>query len=106
MIVLKLIGEKDTYGYEILQELERRGSDFFTLKEGTLYPVLYRLEDSGLICSSWQPGEGRNAPKKYYSITEDGSKAYEEYRIIWKKFEDCIRQICGEGSYDTGREEN
>lgn len=106
MIVLKLICEKDTYGYEILQELEKKGGDFFTLKEGTLYPVLYRLEDNGLIISKWQAGEGRNTPKKYYSITETGGKAYEEYQATWKRFQLCIQQMCGVESYDRAREED
>ena len=54
MVVLRLVEEKSTYGYEIIQQLEQRGEGFFNLKEGTLYPVLYRLEDSGLIESFWQ----------------------------------------------------
>ena len=39
MVVLKLVEEKETYGYEIIQELEGRGNGYFNLKEGTLYPV-------------------------------------------------------------------
>lgn len=96
MVVLRLILKKQTYGYEILQELERLGRDFFTLKEGTLYPVLYRLEDNGLIESSWQQGHGRSAPKKYYSVTEKGQKAYLEYRELWVEFQRCIQKICEE----------
>ncbi|MCC2254505.1 PadR family transcriptional regulator [Ruminococcus sp. CLA-AA-H200] len=96
MIVLKLISEKDTYGYELLQELEKRGDGFFDLKEGTLYPVLYRLEDGGLIEASWKNGEGRTVPKKYYRITEDGRKLFAEYRDIWSRFSTCVERICGE----------
>lgn len=97
MVVLRLVEEKSTYGYEIIQQLEQRGEGFFNLKEGTLYPVLYRLEDSGLIESFWQNGEGRTAPKKYYTITEKGSETYREYRNLWMKFQNCISHICGEG---------
>ena len=97
MVVLRLVQEKSTYGYEILQNLEQRGEGFFDLKEGTLYPVLYRLEDSGLIESFWQNGEGRAAPKKYYTITEKGRETYGEYRNLWTHFQSCITKLCGEG---------
>lgn len=97
MVVLRLICEEDTYGYRLLQKLEQRGSGFFDLKEGTLYPVLYRLEDAGLIRSAWQPAEGkRAAPKKYYSATQTGREAYKEYRGVWKEFSACVEGICAE----------
>lgn len=97
MIVLKLISQKDTYGYELIQQLEKQGNGFFDLKEGTLYPVLYRLEDSGMIKASWRTGEGRLAPKKYYHITEEGEKAVGEYIDIWKKYVKCVEHLCEEG---------
>jgi PadR family transcriptional regulator PadR len=52
IIVLKLIGDRDMYGYEIIQELDVLSDGYYKLKEGTLYPVLYRLEDSGWIESN------------------------------------------------------
>lgn len=97
MIVLRLICEEDTYGYRLLQKLEQRGGGFFNLKEGTLYPVLYRLEDAGLIQSAWQAAEGkRAAPKKYYSATEEGWQAYREYHRVWREFSACVENICAE----------
>lgn len=96
MVVLRLICERDTYGYELLQELEKKGESFFRLKEGTLYPVLYRLEDNGLIRASWKTGEGRVSPKKYYQITEDGKRVLEEYQEIWERFSACVDRLCGE----------
>lgn len=96
MIVLNLISRKDTYGYELLQELEKRGKGFFDLKEGTLYPVLYRMGDGGLIRSSWKTGEGRMTPKKYYEITDTGRQRISEYREIWRAFAECVDSICEE----------
>ena len=73
MIVLKLVAEKDTYGYELLLELSERGDGFFDLKEGTLYPVLYRLEDSGMIEAFWQNGQRKlHAPVKRMAATFPG----------------------------------
>ena len=95
MVVLKLISQRQTYGYELLQKLEQQGEGFFQLKEGTLYPVLYRLEDSGLIEASWKMSEGRTAPKKYYQITEKGNQIYQAYESIWKDFHACVEKLCG-----------
>ena len=64
MLVLELICRKETYGYELLSKLKEGSEGMFQLKEGTLYPILYRLEDDGLISSHWSQGEGRAAPKK------------------------------------------
>lgn len=96
MVVLGLVAEKSTYGYEIIQELERRGRGFFQLKEGTLYPVLYRLEDGGLIRSRWQVLEGRAAPKKYYDVTPEGRETFQSYRDTWRQFAAAVDEICGE----------
>ena len=65
------------YGYQLLQELDGKSKGFFKMKEGTLYPVLYRLEDAGFITSLWEePERGgiekRPVPRKYYQITQKG----------------------------------
>ena len=54
MLVLDTVCKGGTYGYELLTGLKARSNDLFALKEGTLYPILYRLEDDGLIEASWQ----------------------------------------------------
>ena len=54
MLVLRLVCQKPGHGYELLARMDRRSHGAFRLKEGTLYPILYRLEDDGLIVSSWQ----------------------------------------------------
>ena len=66
MMLLCLIGRKETYGYEIITELNRRGADVLGYaKEGTVYPILYRLEDAGLLACrmaehqrAFLPGDG------------------------------------------------
>ena len=67
MLVLELVCQAPTYGYELLTRLKQDSGGLFALKEGTLYPILYRLEDEGMIRSSWSKGEGRTTPKKIYS---------------------------------------
>lgn len=74
ILLLKLLEEEPLYGYDLMQQLDTRSGGYFAAKEGTLYPVLYRLEDAGFIHSEWRQEEGRRgAPRKYYGITETGS---------------------------------
>lgn len=86
MLVLETVCRKETYGYELLTSLREASGGLFTLKEGTLYPILYRLEDEGMIVASWSKGEGRMAPKKMYSATEKGQQGRLRQRKVWEKF--------------------
>lgn len=72
MLVLELLAKKSMYGYEMIQTLKGTSEDFFALKEGTLYPILYRLEDNDFAKSSWSEPKDGKAPKKYYEITKKG----------------------------------
>ena len=90
MLVLQLICENPTYGYELLNRLRERSAGRFVLKEGTLYPILYRLEDEGMIQSSWSQGEGRVAPKKIYQVTEAGRQENQRRQQVWRDFTDTV----------------
>ena len=72
MLVLDRICQGPTYGYALLIGLKDDSNGFFALKEGTLYPILYRLEDDGFITAAWSVGEGKTAPKKIYTATAKG----------------------------------
>jgi PadR family transcriptional regulator PadR len=72
LAVLKLLNENDQYGYAIMQQVSDRSDTQLHMKDGTLYPILYRLEDNKLIKSYWQQPEGRGKPRKYYQITKAG----------------------------------
>ena len=93
MLVLKLICEKPAYGYELLSELKLSSQGRFSLKEGTLYPILYRLEDDGMIRSQWSTGEGRAAPKKIYEATETGRAENLRRQRVWQEFENTVNAI-------------
>ena len=70
-LILYLISQRPMYGYQIIRELEGRSNGYFNFKEGTLYPVLHRLEHGGLLLGQWQrPHTGRH--RKYYHITDRG----------------------------------
>lgn len=90
MLVLKLICAQPTYGYELLTRLKEHSHGRFVLKEGTLYPILYRLEDDGLIAAKWSQGEGRTAPKKIYEATEAGKTENIRRQLVWREFEETV----------------
>lgn len=97
MLVLETICQGSTYGYELLTSLKARSSELFALKEGTLYPILYRLEDDGMIQSSWSQGEGRAAPKKMYSATEKGYRERHRRWQVWGTFSGAVNGFYQEG---------
>lgn len=75
--ILSVLEEQDCYGYELIHQLDDWSKGIFILKEGTLYPILYRLEDSGHIQSYWKTeSESRSKPRKYYRITNEGKLLY------------------------------
>ena len=95
MLVLGLVCEQPGHGYELLGRLAARSSGFLRTKEGTLYPILYRLEDDGFISSSWQTGgAARTAPKKIYTATAAGRRALLAMQEEWRALCRCV-QACG-----------
>ena len=90
MLVLKLVCGGPTYGYQLLTRLKEESGGRFTLKEGTLYPILYRLEDDGLIKAQWSQGEGRTAPKKMYAATEAGRMENIRRLMVWQEFTETV----------------
>jgi PadR family transcriptional regulator, regulatory protein PadR len=94
MILLQLLSERPMYGYELISTLEARGGPPFQLKEGTLYPVLYRLEDAALIEAQWQTVE-RGVPRKYYRVTEAGAHEREALVGEWSEFVAAVNRLLG-----------
>lgn len=88
MLVLRLLRSEPKYGYQIIQEMRDKSGETFLLKDGTLYPILYRLEDEGLVVSRWSEAEGKQIARKYYEVTEEGNRALEEIEAAWSR-------ICG-----------
>lgn len=93
MLVLKLLQPEAKYGYQIIQEMKEKSAETFLLKDGTLYPILYRLEEDGLVVSEWSAAEGKQVSRKYYAITEEGERALGEIEAVWKRISDGILKI-------------
>lgn len=88
--VLSIIARGETYGYEILAELEQFGME--ELGEGTLYPLLTRLDKNGLI--SCRRARSPLGPiRKYYSVTPSGIERLENFKQRYKKITDCAEAI-------------
>ena len=93
MLVLRLLKSEAKYGYQIIQEMKEKSDEIFLLKDGTLYPILYRLEEDNLVVSKWSEAVGKQVPRKYYEITEAGQSALEEIEAVWKRISDGIARI-------------
>ena len=85
LILLKLLETKEMYGYQLASVLAEKGGEMLQIKEGTLYPVLYRLEDRGFIIS-YRNNPKRGVPRKYYRLTGKGTKYLEKLLEEWKNF--------------------
>lgn len=90
MILLSLIGRKETYGYEIITELNNCASVLGYAKEGTIYPILYRLQEANLIQCRVAPAAANGGSKKYYSLTLKGKEVLEELILFWASYTDCV----------------
>lgn len=96
MVLLKLLSEREMYGYEITTAVEARTRGRLGIREGTLYPVLYRLEEAGHVTPRWQ-AEGRGRPRKYYRVTESGAAELERLVSEWSDFVGAIGAVLNDG---------
>ena len=84
MLILKLLSEKDMYGYEMIDTLRQKSQNVFELKAGTLYPLLHSLEDKGFLTVYEQEAAGKT--RKYYSLTRQGRGFLEKKVEEWKEY--------------------
>jgi PadR family transcriptional regulator PadR len=91
-LVLAILAEEDSYGYAILKRVRELSGGEMEWTDGMLYPVLHRLEKSGLIESRWEKAEtGRN--RKYYAVTKAGRDQLAEERRQWRAVDGALRRI-------------
>ncbi|MFT5128440.1 MAG: PadR family transcriptional regulator PadR [Rhodothermales bacterium] len=90
-IVLKLLSEREMYGYEIIKTVNERTENAFQWKEGTLYPWLHRLEADGLITSEWSSANGRR--RKYYQLSSRGARVMASQLDEWKSFSATVNAL-------------
>ena|SRR5690242_979967 len=84
VLILAVIAEGPLHGYAVIEALRRRSEGAFDLAEGTLYPVLHRLESDGLLSSAWSDATGRR--RRVYRLTRRGRAALARRREEWAGF--------------------
>lgn len=90
IVVLAVLSQLSSaqYGYSLIQRLAERGLE---VEEGTLYPLLRRLEKQGLLQSEWDVGEAR--PRKYYQLSANGRKVLDTLTTDWFETVDVVRSL-------------
>jgi DNA-binding PadR family transcriptional regulator len=94
-LVLSVLERGEAHGFEVLRRLEEEGSGLLRLKEGSLYPALYRLEEAGKIRARWEDGSvrRRGPRRRLYQLTKSGRRELGRRREGWRRFVDIIGRI-------------
>jgi len=88
--VLALLQESDMYGFELTRKLTDAGG--LVTSEGTVYPLLTRIRQEGLVETFWEESP-QGPPRRYYRLTGEGVRALEAFRVQWKSFRDAVDQL-------------
>lgn len=97
VLVLSVLARQPMHGYAVCQTISELAGDALQLGEGTIYPLLYRLERQGYVKSEWQRREGEK-DRKVYSITKAGQKSIEAHTIEWKQLLRLYHGLLGEAA--------
>jgi PadR family transcriptional regulator PadR len=87
--ILEIISKKHSYAPDIIEEMKNAK---MIVVEGTLYPLLTRLKNSGMLSYRWEESQF-GPPRKYYEITKDGSLALGELRISWDEIVKAVELV-------------
>lgn len=94
-LILAILAGGAKHGYQLALELEERSDGFFRFNHGTLYPILHKLENDGLIRGAWSD-EGPRRKRKRYSLTAKGRRYHAERVTEWGRFFLHFSNIVGE----------
>jgi PadR family transcriptional regulator PadR len=92
LIVLHLLAPGERYGYEIVTTLTEQTDGALEVSDGTLYPVLYRLERGGYVAVRWETPE-RGVPRKYYRLTPAGQEELARLTHEWTTFANAMARL-------------
>ena len=96
LIVLHLLSGGEAYGYEIVSKLTAETNGALEVTDGTLYPVLYRLERAGFVAVRWDMPT-RGVPRKYYQLTDAGRLELATLKNDWQAFAGAMARLLGQG---------
>jgi len=100
--VLALLEVRPRFGLELVRDLA--AEDGLLTSDGTVYPLLNRLRDAGLVTSKWQDNDGERA-RRYYSITQAGSQNLEAFRAEWDQFSSTVARVLHHDTVLAGDDE-
>jgi len=92
LLVLSLVERRARHGYEIGKLIEARSNGRLTFRIGSLYPVLVRLEDRGLISGKWMEKAGERR-RRFYRLTAQGDKTLASQRRSWNSFFTALNRV-------------
>lgn len=95
MVVLSKIADRDSYGYDIYQEI----SNNMAISESTIYPILRKLTKEGL-CETYLRESSEGPPRKYFRITRLGKKRLSVLRLDWQKFQRVVNLMIRSDRYE------
>jgi PadR family transcriptional regulator PadR len=95
LLVLSVLTGGESYGYEIAKRLA--GAGLGEIKGGTLYPVLNRLEEAGLVAAEFRVAD-RGPGRRYYSLSRQGRDTLAEQSALWLEFDESVRSVLAKGS--------
>jgi PadR family transcriptional regulator PadR len=91
LLILRLIGDREMYGYEIVQAIRERSGEAITLGEGVVYPVLHALEREGALKARRKTVNGRS--RIYYAVTSEGSRRLTELAGTWTRLTKAVQAV-------------
>lgn len=95
LLVLHVLAEEPMYGFQLVEALRERTGGVLDFAEGMLYPMLHKLERSGLLAAEWRPSVD-GPPRKYYHVTPAGLDELERRRGDWTRFADAVDTALGQ----------
>jgi len=91
LLILQILTLEPLHGYGIAQRLQQVTRHALQIRQGSLYPALYRLEKRGLLKASWKNLAGRDA--KFYALTRAGQRQLEAEKTSWDRLADAVRMV-------------
>jgi PadR family transcriptional regulator, regulatory protein PadR len=91
LLILKVLALEPLHGYGIVQRLKQITHHSLQIRQGSLYPALYRLEQHGFLKATWKSVAGRDA--KFYALTKAGERRLETERAGWERLSAAVRLV-------------
>ena len=96
-VILSILAGGEIYGYQIIHNIIQLSGGALAWSEGTIYPVLHRMERDGYIQSQWKISDnGRR--RKYYRLTEQGRKELEKEKMMWIRINEVLSKLWASSS--------